>query len=638
MPTTSSPNHQTIEFLSHYLLRSNPGQAVMVTGGWGCGKTWLVQNALGPKAVSNGYTMIYVTLLGVGDLAALQDRVASTLLGAAFTDRPTGNLIANAITDGMEKIGLGPAATGLRAARALGSGLGNMVKDYALKKALEGKLLLVFDDLERSRIPVEEMFGYLSSLVGGGQSRVLVISNEEKAHKEDGTRYESIKEKLVSHTLRIHADIAGFLDVMVAEWPTGGFKTELANQRRMIGATLQRIPEPNLRAVRVALTNCSLISDAMADFLPPSGQEQIFADTKSWYFEVCFGATLFKRMTGKSGADYLGRFGIHASIAARMTENNSRTLEDAQAEVDADVLFTKLSGDRVSMKELPAFLALLIDHGRLDRNGIINHLSAEYRTTWTQLEHDLHIVGNGFVATREDAEARATYDRVFKALTQGDVKDPTVFLTASSQLLQSAGVCWEAPPDYEKLLLRASESCIFSATEPPGRVSSLLVASMAPIRSAVDKNIVARNATTIQARVRRAYAEKGPLGALSLAADDNDPGFRHGILCHLDAQAFWASLAECSNLDILEAQSHISFRINRGGALGAPKDDEEWLTSGIGIIDAIIAGRNVSPSRNLLGSIRALLVKIMNGSRKPPKTTNPSADTLVVDDADPSES
>lgn len=71
--------------------------------------------------------------------------------------------------------------------------------------------LLIFDDLERCIINIENILGYINSFVESQYLKVVIIANEEEISTEP-EKYKKIKEKLIGKTFEIFPDFSGALN------------------------------------------------------------------------------------------------------------------------------------------------------------------------------------------------------------------------------------------------------------------------------------------------------------------------------------------------------------------------------------------------------------------------------------------
>ena len=127
------PNSHVRAYLEAYLKRKDPGHAILLTAPWGAGKTHLAQRLM------KGKDALYVSLFGVKD----SDDIDRAILLRRM------NLLDNAWSKGIGRVG---------------AVAWKYLKMPELKPAEFAKLALpgtlVFDDLERTNMPVGELAGY----------------------------------------------------------------------------------------------------------------------------------------------------------------------------------------------------------------------------------------------------------------------------------------------------------------------------------------------------------------------------------------------------------------------------------------------------------------------------------------------
>lgn len=168
-------------YLDFYCSLLKPGYAVLVTGAWGVGKTYQVKKYF---EVGGCY---YISLFGIDSVEQLNSEVIA-LCNPRLSKFVSG---ANAVAEGVGNIG------GLYALSSLSSTLLNSVlkQDFITDKAL------VFDDLERCSIEVEDLLGAINQFVEHHGFNVLVIAHDEKICDSVKER----KEKVFGQTIRVNS-------------------------------------------------------------------------------------------------------------------------------------------------------------------------------------------------------------------------------------------------------------------------------------------------------------------------------------------------------------------------------------------------------------------------------------------------
>lgn len=58
-------------YILHYLLKDKTGTAIMLTGEWGSGKTYYIENKLVPFLKEHNATSVVVSLYGLDDISMI---------------------------------------------------------------------------------------------------------------------------------------------------------------------------------------------------------------------------------------------------------------------------------------------------------------------------------------------------------------------------------------------------------------------------------------------------------------------------------------------------------------------------------------------------------------------------------------
>lgn len=167
-------------YIKHYLEEDKTRTAIMLTGEWGSGKTYYVENKLMPflqKEVMNNSIKkrhkcrcIVISLYGLEELSDISKSIYMELrmktLKKGSETLATGKLIAKTVAKGVAgKFGID-----------LNMSENDLEKIY-LSVDLSG-ILLVFEDVERSNIELTKLFGYVNNLVEQDGVKVLLVTNE----------------------------------------------------------------------------------------------------------------------------------------------------------------------------------------------------------------------------------------------------------------------------------------------------------------------------------------------------------------------------------------------------------------------------------------------------------------------------
>lgn len=166
-------NHELNKYIRHYIEKDHTGRAMMLTGPWGCGKSYYIREELIPylaKEDHGSHSCIVVSLYGLTDLHDVSKAVyMEARFGAVKpkTERgQTASITAKTVLKGVAGFfGIDLSADS-----------GDLQKLYESVN-LAGKLV-VFEDVERTKISIFDFLGYVNNLTEQDGVKVLLVTNE----------------------------------------------------------------------------------------------------------------------------------------------------------------------------------------------------------------------------------------------------------------------------------------------------------------------------------------------------------------------------------------------------------------------------------------------------------------------------
>lgn len=212
-------NAELNNYILHYLLEDKTRSAIMLSAGWGTGKSYYIQNELIPFLAKNEngkHSCIVVSLYGISDVNEISKSLyfesRIKLLTKKSERLETGKFAVKTVAKGVTSF--------------FGIDLSRSEKE--LKKLYEsvdlsGKLIIL-EDIERSGINVLEVLGYVNNLVENDGVKVLLVANEDEIIKyqysapdnngktnkildENSKKYLKVKEKTVRDTIYYNGNL-----------------------------------------------------------------------------------------------------------------------------------------------------------------------------------------------------------------------------------------------------------------------------------------------------------------------------------------------------------------------------------------------------------------------------------------------
>ena len=243
----SEPNKHIEKYFDYYFDgEKNFEYAVLLNGAWGSGKTWFIKEYI-QKQESKGKKVAYISLNGLSKTSDIDDeifrcihpklaskgakilgKVAKGALKAAFRFDWDGD----SKPDGQVSVS---------------------VPDIELPDYLKitSKFILVFDDLERCKLKIEEVLGYINYFVEQESIKTLIISNATEIQQNE--YFLKIKEKLVGATFNYTEDQDLAIQSILDEVLDGDLRTLLNSNLELIKQVFNQVGYQNLRSFKQSI-------------------------------------------------------------------------------------------------------------------------------------------------------------------------------------------------------------------------------------------------------------------------------------------------------------------------------------------------------------------------------------------------
>jgi len=137
--------------------------------------------------------------------------------------------------------------------------------DIDLSKELKNPrdCILVFDDLERCKMPVSEVMGYINGFVEHDQIRTIILANEKEILSKDD-RYKDIKKKLIGQTIAASTTISDAFDSFLDDINNHAVREFLRRHKDVVLSLHAQGGLGNLRSLKFAMWNFEKIGSKLA--------------------------------------------------------------------------------------------------------------------------------------------------------------------------------------------------------------------------------------------------------------------------------------------------------------------------------------------------------------------------------------
>lgn len=170
----------TLDELIYYCEEKEPVGALMLIGEWGCGKTYLIEHELS-NTLKESHIIIRVSLFGISSVEAVAAIVKQSWTDASLNDKGTVGAWVNKARQFKEK--LAPLAKANETTDAIFS---LSASDFVtISNTIGDKtVVLVFDDLERSRLDAVDLLGAINDYCENQKFHTIIVANEERMLKQ----------------------------------------------------------------------------------------------------------------------------------------------------------------------------------------------------------------------------------------------------------------------------------------------------------------------------------------------------------------------------------------------------------------------------------------------------------------------
>ncbi len=257
MPVTD-PNRSLLETLKNHVSSDTPRDyALLLNGGWGTGKTYLINRFIEGLSTYDKNRPLLISLYGIENLEQIDSEIFAKLY-PVFNKKGArlAGIVGKALLKNI-RIDLDDLKKGFTAG---GGGIEIGATDI-FNSNPKGRII-IFDDLERCSISPDILLGYIHQLIDDGKNRVILLANEREITSRDEDRrsiYEEYKEKTIGFTLKINSDFNGSYSSFVQEVTDCNYKKFLIHIKNNFISNFVHNFEINLRILRRIIVSFELL-------------------------------------------------------------------------------------------------------------------------------------------------------------------------------------------------------------------------------------------------------------------------------------------------------------------------------------------------------------------------------------------
>ena len=271
-------NKHIIEYLEYYINSDNINFAVLLKGSWGSGKTFFIKKLIEKWSTPNiaddefiALNPIYISLNGISEkkeiILKLKEKINPFLYSkgvkvasSIFKGFIKSTLKVDLDFDGDDK---DDAAANIN------------FDPISIFKAdndnIKGNRIIIFDDIERCKIPVDEIYGFINDFVEHSKCKIILISDEDKIIERDSLEknlapYTAFKEKIIGQAFEIKPNsdeaVQYFISLLKPE-----IQTIMEENKALIFSIFSASKAKNLRVLQRAMFNYERILNLLDEDL-----------------------------------------------------------------------------------------------------------------------------------------------------------------------------------------------------------------------------------------------------------------------------------------------------------------------------------------------------------------------------------
>ncbi|MHA3047700.1 P-loop NTPase fold protein [Riemerella anatipestifer] len=259
-------NKHIIEYLDYFIKYENINFSVLLKGCWGSGKTFFIKKLIEKWSTPNiaddefiALNPIYISLNGLSSKKEIIIKLKEQISPFLYSK---GAKVASSIIKGFIKSTLKidfDYDGDNKADGAINLNFDPISIFKADNENIKGNRIIIFDDIERCKIPVDEIYGFINDFVEHSKCKIILISDEDKIIKRDEDEksllpYTSFKEKIIGQVFEIKPNSDEAIEYFISQL---NYETKiiLLENKSLIYSIFNASDKKNLRVLQRALFN-----------------------------------------------------------------------------------------------------------------------------------------------------------------------------------------------------------------------------------------------------------------------------------------------------------------------------------------------------------------------------------------------
>ena len=253
---------------------------------------------------------------------------------------------------------------------------------------VRGKRILIFDDMERAMMPIEETLGYINYFIEQVGCSVIIVGDDKNI--EEQADYKRIKEKTIGHEYRIETETEEALSVFIDEIDHNG-KLGLKDLTLLVTFCFQVSRVRNLRILRQSLFDYRLYVSHLNREITDSKE---FGDIRV-YLLLNFIAVYAEYKSGKVMMERFHEQLAHETVS-RMSDNDKPSPQEAMNLMSKYEKSGLTESHRVLGQGYVACVMAYLLEGRINEEFLLQEVKRDRSTPWEKLSQYMSLSDEDF--------------------------------------------------------------------------------------------------------------------------------------------------------------------------------------------------------------------------------------------------
>ena len=362
------------DIFKDYLATKDTSYAILINGTWGSGKTYFWKNTLTKHCENANLKPVYLSLNGINKIETLDYQLKIKLI--PFLNKFDTNKTVS-LKNLLKNIG----SAVIKSKWDIDAE--KMLKDVEIDLNLFSNNVVCFDDLERCKIPLSEVLGYINSYVEHKNLKVTILSNEKEISKTklEDEEYHTIKEKAIGRILNYKNNLIDTLPFLLEKYKSTDecFYDFLHTKKEYIYDLLVEYKEENLRNIAFYIDNLSKVFSTLKLHSDYFDEVLLFALIITIEFKT-------GKLTSNDYLDFKGYEGINSSSALfnfSIPKNKNSFWNDSKEEIekpktDLEIFHNKYLTKNINTYFFYESVYQFILTGYLDKDKLTRELKSRY--------------------------------------------------------------------------------------------------------------------------------------------------------------------------------------------------------------------------------------------------------------------